>query len=186
LGQKGPQLPAIRREITLQESLMSEKFVNLTRRRFFGMAAVAALPLLPACQTAPGTPGKSAGASGSAVANLHAIRSANGVGELKIDPVLEHAALQQAGYMASAGRMAHTTGFGRSFTSRIRDGEIRGIAAENIAVGRMGLDELFARWMASPPHRRNMLDPKFTRFGLAYAEAANGSPQRYWALVLAA
>ena len=66
--------------------------------------------------------------------------------------------------MASAGRMAHTTSWGRGFASRVRDNEIHGLAAENIAMGRMDMDQLFARWMASPPHRRNMLDPQFTRF----------------------
>jgi uncharacterized protein YkwD len=29
-----------------------------------------------------------------------------------------------------------------------------------------------------------MLDPRFGRFGLAYMRDRNGSPQRYWALVL--
>jgi uncharacterized protein YkwD len=37
--------------------------------------------------------------------------------------------------------------------------------------------------MASPGHRRNMLDPRFSRYGLAHAGDGNG--QRYWALVLA-
>jgi uncharacterized protein YkwD len=39
-------------------------------------------------------------------------------------------------------------------------------------------------WMNSSGHRRNMLDPRFRRFGLASA-SASGSPERYWALVLA-
>ena len=125
------------------------------------------------------------GASAAAISNVQAIRSANGLAGLSADPTLERAALQQAAYMASAGRMAHTTSWGRSFASRVRDNEIHGLAAENIAMGRMDMDQLFARWMASPPHRRNMLDPQFTRFGLAYAESTNGSVERYWALVLA-
>lgn len=163
---------------------MSEMNFYLSRRNFLGLAAVAVLPL-SACQTAMQAPGKVAGASTMATSNVQAIRSANGLAGLNADPMLERAALQQAAYMASAGRMAHTTGWGRSFASRVRDNEIHGLAAENIAMGRMDMDQLFARWMASPPHRRNMLDPQFTRFGLAYAESTNGSTQRYWALVLA-
>jgi uncharacterized protein YkwD len=164
---------------------MSEKNSHSSRRNFLGFAAVTAILPLAACQTVPRTPGKSAGVSASASSNLKAIRSASGLGGLAADPVLEQAALQQAGYMASTGRMSHTTSWGRSFASRARGNEIHGAAAENIAMGRMDMDQLFARWMASPPHRRNMLDPQFTRFGLAYAESANGSTERFWALVLA-
>ncbi len=165
---------------------MFEKKSHLSRRNFLGFAGMTAILPLAACQTVTRTPGKSAVASSFASSNMQAIRSASGLGGLSADPALERAALQQADYMASAGRMSHTTSWGRGFASRVRDNEIHGLAAENIAVGSMDMDELFARWMASPPHRRNMLDPKFTRFGLAYAESANGSTKRYWALVLAA
>lgn len=85
--------------------------------------------------------------------------------------------------MAAAGRMEHTARRGRDFAARMRDAGIGGRAAENIAHGRMPLAEVFARWQASPPHRRNMLDPAFTRYGLASATAEDG--RRYWALVLA-
>lgn len=163
---------------------MSEKNFYLSRRNFLGLTAAAVLPL-SACQTAMKTPGKVVGASAAANSNVQAIRSANGLAGLNADPMLERAALQQAAYMASAGRMAHTTGWGRGFASRVRDNEIHGLAAENIAMGHMDMDQLFARWMASPPHRRNILDRQFTRFGLAYAESTNGGAERYWALVLA-
>ncbi|MGH6862540.1 MAG: CAP domain-containing protein, partial [Phyllobacterium sp.] len=130
-------------------------------------------------------PGKREGASRSAVASMDAIRSANGLGGMSVDPALERAALQQAAYMAETGRMAHTTGWRRGFAARVKDNGIHGAAAENIARGRMDIERLFAMWMASPPHRRNMLDARFSHFGLAYAEAANGSSERYWALLLA-
>ncbi len=165
---------------------MSRMKSNLPRRNFLVFAAATALLPLAACQTATRTPGKIAGGSASASANLQAIRSSNGLGGLKSDPGLERAAEQQAGYMASAGRMSHSTSWSHGFASRMRDNNIHGPAAENIAKGHMTLDEVFARWMASPPHRRNMLDPQFTRFGLAYAQASKDSPDRYWALVLAA
>jgi uncharacterized protein YkwD len=164
---------------------MSENHFQLTRRNFLGSAAIIIAVPLAGCQTAMRTPGKSAGASASGSSYLQTIRSGNGLAGLTADPALESAALEQAGYMARAGRMSHTTGWGRSFASRVKDNEIHGAAAENIAVGHMDLGRLFAMWMASPPHRRNMLDARFTRFGLAYAESTNGSVERYWALVLA-
>ena len=70
------------------------------------------------------------------------------------------------------------------FAARVKGNGIEGAAAENIAQGRMDLRRLFDMWMNSPPHRRNLLDPRFTRFGLAYARDAEKPDWRYWALVL--
>lgn len=143
-----------------------------------------ALLLLAACQTSS-LPGGGAGASAAALSHLAKIRTGHGLPALASDPQLERAALRQAGYMAQAAQMDHTTGWGKTFATRMKDDGIEGAAAENIAHGRMGLDELFAMWMASQGHRRNMLDPRFGRFGLAYVRDGSGSQQRYWALVLA-
>ncbi|MCO4318787.1 CAP domain-containing protein [Phyllobacterium sp. 21LDTY02-6] len=156
----------------------------LRPRRHLHWALLALLLPLAACQSAGRGPGASAGVSGSASGAMAAVRSGNGLESMSPDSRLEQAALQQAIYMASRGRMTHTTGWGRDFATRVGGNGIDGAAAENIAMGRMGIDRLFAMWMASPPHRRNMLDPRFRHYGLAYAEAANGSSERYWALVL--
>ena len=162
---------------------MSETKSEMQRRSFLVFAAGAALLPLAACQTAPlaKLPGKSAVVSASASDKVRAIRSANGLGPLTPDPALERAAMQQAGYMASSGRMSHSTSWTRGFASRIRGNGIHGPAAENIARGQWDINQVFASWMASSPHRRNLLDPRFSHFGLAYAEAGT---QRYWALVL--
>ena len=116
---------------------MPDHRFHLSRRGFLGLATVSALLPLAACQTVTRTPGKSAGVSTSAASLVQNIRSSNGLAGLTADSSLESAALQQAGYMASAGRMSHTTGWGRDFATRVRNNEIHGIAAENIAVGRM-------------------------------------------------
>ena len=163
---------------------MSESKFKISRRNFLGFAAAVGLLPLAACQTIR-SPGKSAGASSSASSNVNAVRSANGLSGMTADSALERAAIQQASYMAKTGRMTHTTGGGNGFAARVKGNEIHGAAAENIAMGRMDIDRLFAMWMASPPHRRNMLDARFNRYGLAYAEAADGSSERYWALILA-
>ena len=39
-------------------------------------------------------------------------------------------------------------------------------------------------WMNSPGHRKNILNPQFNRYGLAYVRDNNGGWGRYWALVL--
>jgi uncharacterized protein YkwD len=98
---------------------------------------------------------------------------------------LERAALQQAKYMASATRMNHKTGRGTDFTTRMAQNGIAGPAAENIAAGRFDARKVVEVWRDSPPHRRNMLDARMTRFGLAYATSDKDPAIRYWAMVLA-
>lgn len=154
-----------------------------TRRWVLKSASVAILLTpLAACQSTTGS-GAGTGASMSATQHLARIRSSNGLDPLSPDSQLEAAAKQQAGYMASAGRMTHRTGWRRDFATRMNRNEVEGAAAENVAHGRMDLDELFEMWMNSAGHRRNMLDPRFRHFGLASAKGS-GDGDRYWALVL--
>ncbi|MGF7009362.1 CAP domain-containing protein [Aminobacter sp. BE322] len=157
-------------------------------RRIGGAAlratALGGLMLLAACQTGANMAGDGAGASTTGVAYLQTIRSEYGLPPLQPDATLERAALQQAAFMASSGKMEHTTGWGRDFAARMNDNGVAGAAAENIAHGGMEPAKLFSMWMNSEGHRRNMLDPRFSKFGLAYVREAKGSDKRYWALVL--
>ncbi|RWN24090.1 CAP domain-containing protein [Mesorhizobium sp.] len=156
---------------------------SLNRRTLLKGAGLAALAGLAACATVLST-GEGAGVSASAAGILTSIRASAGLGPLVPDPQLEQAALQQAGYMARGGRMTHTTGWGKGFASRVKGNGITGAAAENIAEGRFDQQKLFDIWMHSAGHRRNMLDPRFTRFGLAYVRDGRDSSLRYWSLVL--
>ena len=139
---------------------------------------------LAACQTVDWWPrgAEASGASGAASAHLREIRASAGLPALAADPTLEKAAIRQAGYMARSGKMEHTTGPGLDFVTRMRRDGVAAPAAENLAHGRMEPQRLFSMWMASPGHRTNMLDPRFSRYGLAHASDGNG--QRYWAMVL--
>ncbi|MER9022180.1 CAP domain-containing protein [Mesorhizobium sp. M0815] len=157
---------------------------SLNRRMLLRAAGLGALAGLAACATAVLPTGEGAGVSASAAGTLSGIRASAGLGPLVADPRLEQAALQQAGYMARRGRMNHTTGWGKDFASRVKDNGIAGAAAENIAEGRFDQQKLFDIWVHSPGHRRNMLDPRFTRFGLAYVRDGRDNTLRYWCLVL--
>jgi uncharacterized protein YkwD len=158
-----------------------------TRKKFAAWRMLPAAPalcltlILAACGTVHPT---GEGAALSADGHLGTIRSKNGLPALASDPVLEQAALQQAGYMARAGRMTHTTRLGRDFLSPLRDNNIQGAAAENIAFGHKDFGDLLNGWMNSSGHRRNMLDPRFRKYGLAYVREGSGKGRRYWALVL--
>ncbi|MER8744323.1 CAP domain-containing protein [Mesorhizobium sp. M1004] len=151
------------------------------RLLLIGLAAMAGLA---ACSTVSVPTGEGAGVSSSATATLAGIRASAGLPALVPDAQLEQAARQQAGYMASRERMSHTTGWGKDFASRMKDNGVRGAAAENIAEGRFDQQKLFDIWMHSAGHRRNMLDPDFRRFGLAYVRDGRDSAIRYWSLVL--
>lgn len=153
-------------------------------RTIFAILALFAIAALAGCQSFSLLTVDGAGANASAEEHLAAIRRSAGLSILSPDAQLEKAARQQAEFMAASGKMVHTTGRGRDFLTRVRGNGIDGAAAENIAHGRFGMDGLFAAWVNSPPHRRNILDKRFTRFGLASAKAGDGD-RRYWALVLA-
>jgi hypothetical protein len=62
-----------------------------------------------------------------------------------------------------------------------------GIAGENLSAGRNSIDAVVDGWMNSAGHRRNMLDSRFTEFGLAAAQVPGDRASRYrnyWALIL--
>jgi len=150
-------------------------------RRFVVLGGIATLGALASCRSVLPT-AQGGGASQAATRHVAAIRGGNSLSALAPDAKAEAAALEQARFMVVGGRMDHTALAGRDFVSRMKRNRIPAPAAENLAHGRMDLDRLFAMWMNSEGHRRNMLDPRFSRFGLAYAEESGDS--RYWALVL--
>lgn len=147
------------------------------------IAALLMVLALSGCQSISLLRIEGAGANASAEEHLAAIRKGAGLSPLAPDAQLEKAAHQQAELMAASGRMKHTTGRGKDFLTRVRGNGIEGAAAENIAYGRFGLDELFSAWVNSPGHRKNMLDPRFSRFGLASARGEGD--RRYWSLIVA-
>ncbi len=60
------------------------------------------------------------------------------------------------------------------------------VIGENLAAGQRSLAEVLAQWLASETHCDNLLDERFTEFGVARAWSPGGGyPQRvYWALVM--
>ena len=62
-------------------------------------------------------------------------------------------------------------------------------SGENIAQGYRSASDVVAGWMASPGHRRNMLDCSWTELGVGYTNGGQSGSQRvppiYWAQVFA-
>ncbi|MEP9389226.1 CAP domain-containing protein [Mesorhizobium sp. KR9-304] len=162
---------------------------NDIRRPHRPVAAIALIALLATagCQNvfsmvSPKGVGEGVGASTTGEMYLTSIRTEHGLPALVPDRKLERAAAQQAAYMARADAMSHRTGWRKDFATRMKENGVEGAAAENVAHGAMDPEKLFSMWMDSKGHRRNMLDPRFARYGLASAE--DGQGRKYWALVL--
>ncbi len=93
-------------------------------------------------------------------------RAIAGLGLLAPDPELTDVARRHSADMFARGYFAHETPDGRDPFERMREADVRFLAAgENLAlaptvmVAHSGL-------MNSPGHRRNILDPKFGRVGI--------------------
>ncbi len=151
-------------------------------RRFFLLGGIS---VLAGCaSTDLQTVGAVSSDSRTVATYMARLRASQGLQPLTPDAALERAAAQQAQYMARAGKMAHTAGWGKSFSRRMASAGVRTAAAENIAYGQRNHAEVMQSWMNSAGHRRNMLNPAYSRYGLASVSDARG--RRYWAMVLAA
>src|SRR5687767_1897048 len=79
-------------------------------------------------------------------------RASHGLGTVSVDERLNRAAEHQARAVAATGILDHG-----EFTSRMAAYGIRGYRAENLAAGSDRVEEVIARWKASPGHNQNML-----------------------------
>ena len=120
----------------------------------------------------------------AAAAAISAYRVQHGLSPVIVDPTLVKAAAFQAGNNARNGQLSHE--IGGSFTSRMASaGLARSYAAENLSAGSETLEQVLARWKASPEHDKNMLLPQIRRIGIARVDAPGTRYKRFWALVMA-
>ncbi|MCW2973869.1 MAG: SCP-like extracellular [Thermoleophilia bacterium] len=110
---------------------------------------------------------------------LNQQRAAYGLGQLSYSAQLDAAATGHNAQMMATGSMAHEGIGDGDPQSRVRATGFAGAWGENVAVGQTTPEQVVAEWMASPGHRRNILDPTYTQVGNAYGVAASGRP--FWA-----
>ncbi|WP_236016541.1 CAP domain-containing protein [Salipiger abyssi] len=117
-------------------------------------------------------------AAQAATPSLNAYRAANGLSGLSRSAALQRAAESHARDMERMGDMTHTGSDGSSVGDRVKQQGYRfRRVAENIAETGRGADRVMELWIASAPHRKNMLLPDVTQYGLAQSGD-------YWALVV--
>ncbi|HEX2196767.1 MAG TPA: Ig-like domain-containing protein [Actinomycetota bacterium] len=117
-----------------------------------------------------------------ALTNAH--RATLGLAPLAPSESLTAAATWKAAHMAAYEYMAHddpAPPVDRSWDQRIRDCGYASGAGENIAYGYRSPAAVFAGWLGSAGHRRNIENPSYKVLGVGAAVAADGTP--YWAQV---
>lgn len=102
-------------------------------------------------------------------------RHAAGCGQLDVDQELIVASLRQSDYMADTGIFSHIGRGGSTFVARAQAAGYSSPAGENIAWGYDSATEVMDAWMASPPHRRNILNCDARSIGTGVRYSADGT-----------
>jgi uncharacterized protein YkwD len=106
--------------------------------------------------------------------SLNGFRAAHGLSQLRIDASLAALASEHSADMARREALDHN-GF---MTAR----GPRGARAENVAYGCKDPACVIQQWVNSSGHRKNMLIPGLTRYGLGSATSPSG--KTYWTLLV--
>ncbi|MCF2870001.1 CAP domain-containing protein [Octadecabacter sp. G9-8] len=145
-------------------------------KRILGLAVLA----LSACQPAVETSTNAVPVvvpQGQIGALLNSERAAQGLGALSEDVNLSRAAQAHAQDMVTQGYFSHEGRNGSSFVQRAQAAGYPCVAAENIANGQLSEAAVMTGWMNSSGHRRNILLPDATEFGI-------GRVNNMWVLML--
>ncbi|HOX60917.1 MAG TPA: CAP domain-containing protein [Candidatus Magasanikbacteria bacterium] len=95
-------------------------------------------------------------------------RSENGVSALSGQVKLYGTATDKASDMASRQYFGHISPEGRTLADIMSAHDYSyEFAGENLALGFADSSELLSAWLESPTHRKNILDPDFTEYGIA-------------------
>jgi uncharacterized protein YkwD len=103
-------------------------------------------------------------------------REAAGCAPLRADTDLILASVQQSRYMAVTRTFSHVGAGGSSYVTRARAEGYRQPAGENIAWGFQDPADVVDTWLASPPHRANILNCDARSIGTGVRYAADGTP----------
>ncbi len=145
------------------------------RRTLAGFAAFLVVLVTPSAGSADprGTTAPATQLQAALLDQVNALRAAHGLTRLRLSPALSAAAVSHSTEMARRGYFSHSSADGASFSSRIgRFYPPRGFRSwtvgENLLWGAPDIGALraFKLWLASPPHRANLLSPRWREIGL--------------------
>ena len=117
-------------------------------------------------------------ATGRGVEIGNRLRGAEGLHPLRRREDLDRLALTQARHMARTGVLTHLDGEHHTLQQRVlRAGVDWQMVGENVARNR-GYDDparqAFDDWLASPPHRHNLLEPDYRETGFGAVRGPDG------------
>jgi uncharacterized protein YkwD len=114
-----------------------------------------------------------AGIAGVLVHRINGLRANHGLAPVRPAPALRLAALAHTRNLVRRGAFTHDSADGSSFSNRIarfygQHGFSRWSVGENLLSGPMSMspDQAVDAWLASPAHRRILLDPDWRDIGV--------------------
>jgi uncharacterized protein YkwD len=146
------------------------------------LALVVVVLLAPASgsATSSGAVSSSARMQAALLSQLNAVRSARGLVRLRLAPGLNTAAAAHSTQMARLGYFSHNSANGASFSRRVASYySLRGYRSwavgENLvwASPELSAARAVKLWLASPPHRANLLDARWREIGLSAVHATS-------------
>ena len=151
---------------------------------FRRIALLAVLTVLAGPSTGLARPQGAVSPSGSVqaalVRQMNALRAAHGLSRLRLSPALNAAAAAHSTQMARMGYFSHNSANGRSFSQRVASyyparGYRSWTVGENLVYGSpdLGAARALRLWLASPPHRANLLNPGWHELGLSAVHATS-------------
>ena len=150
-----------------------------------GLAALAGIVVVlvapgSGSATSSGAVSSSSRMQAALLSQLNAVRSARGLVRLRLAPGLNAAAASHSTQMARLGYFSHNSANGTSFSKRVASYySLRGfrswMVGENLvwASPELSAARAVKVWLASPPHRANLLDPHWREVGLSAVHATS-------------
>jgi uncharacterized protein YkwD len=119
------------------------------------------------------------------LAQVNEVRRGEGLRPLAASPVLDRISQAHAEDMLARSYVGHRTPEGLGPSDRAAAGGYPSGIGENIVAGRFSVEQALEAWLASPGHRRNILDPGIHEMGLGLAvgagyDAAPGGYEVIW------
>ena len=107
--------------------------------------------------------------------------------KLRWNPMLAETARRHSESMATESFFDHVDRQGRTVGARARAVGYRyRVVGENLAAGHPSIEDAIRGWLLSASHCRNLIDARFTEFGIARVQSPNTNDRygAYWTLVL--
>jgi uncharacterized protein YkwD len=157
--------------------------LGIAHRIILGLAALAVLVVAPtsAGLAVPRSPAASLSHfESSLLADINAFRAAHGLARLHLSSQLTSAAREHSQQMAQDGYFSHESVDGSAFSARLQS-FYRVLPTHSWAVGENLLwssgalngARALKLWLASPPHRRTLLDPLWREIGVSAVHEAH-------------